>query len=265
MGQRSLLAICAITATAHGEVTAVRGGAGVNLNVTIPTANFLYFGPRRATVQGPAVWLDGASLCNPKRETVEGKIVFSESGGEGCSFDDIYERLSRDGALALLYFGGFWDRPGMMCHAHYTWRNPNESRRQQEMTFLASKLGDIDLEAWRASSSADGRAGNLELVISAPHDHAACNFMLGVAWWACMRVIFPVLASWVAWVGFVAAWKNHSAARALENSAALSTRSASQEQGNRHRLELKRIALFVCVAEAVSCGILAIVFALGQW
>lgn len=66
--------------------------------------DFIYYGPRKLSVSGPAEVRDGEALCNPD-ESVRGKIVIM---GDWCdslsvSMDKMYENYNKFGARGLVY------------------------------------------------------------------------------------------------------------------------------------------------------------------
>ena len=97
---------------------AARGSAGGDNGKAIKTATLVNYGPQRATVRGPGLYLHGPDLCagrHPK-EAVRGKVVFTDDACE----KGVYEWLEKCGALGLVYLGAF-AVPGPATFRHEHW------------------------------------------------------------------------------------------------------------------------------------------------
>ena len=128
-----LITFASSQCSARLEICAPSPGAG-----SYETSLYLHYGPRRAEIEGPAIYLDGPELCAINPDSVHGKVVLSDRRGAFCGLDELYESLNDFGALAFVHFV-IYDPPGLMASRHGSLEA--DKYRGSRMTMVDSSLG----------------------------------------------------------------------------------------------------------------------------
>jgi hypothetical protein len=76
----------------------------LELHLHLASSQFVWYGRLRgdASINAPAVVLEGDDLCESRREDVENKVVVTVRRHLTCDMEDSYKRLDNFGALAFI-------------------------------------------------------------------------------------------------------------------------------------------------------------------
>ena len=186
----AVLVVSIIPRNVEAEIRLLDAFSGAETDQSWASSTFLYYGPAKATVTGPALFLSIDQTCNPlaRSEPVAGRIVVSANrGGSGyvqCLLDDVYAELSANGALAYINTEA-WPT-GFNAFRHGSWDACRFCGHEMTLASVYDPEGTL--------FEMRGAGGEVLLEVRPPHDSSYADGFRSAAWIIVFRILLPAFA-----------------------------------------------------------------------